>query len=224
MNTIPQDRGRSVAAITLIGAGVFFLLAQVFDFSFFGAFWPLFVLLPGAAFLYFAFTGGKGAAGLAVPGAIITGTGLILTYQNFTGNWESWAYVWTLYPLFVGLALTFMSSRTGDENMSRTGRGLVRWGGVAFVIAAVLFELVIFNDGGVLGSLALPLVLIGIGVFMLFGNRARNKAKNDAPVFVGPRVVGVNGKPKNGYSSAVNGDLQRKIDAALAEEDDSPIV
>ncbi|MBZ0298994.1 MAG: hypothetical protein K8J31_04600, partial [Anaerolineae bacterium] len=72
---------RSAIAIGLIGLGVLFLVAQISGFSFLGILWPLFIVLPGAAFLYFAYTGDRHAAGLAVPGAMITGTGAILFYQ-----------------------------------------------------------------------------------------------------------------------------------------------
>lgn len=215
MNAIQQDRGRSIAAITLIGLGVLFLAGQIFNFSILSVLWPFFVILPGAAFLYFAFTGGKGAVGLSVPGSVVTGTGLILLYQSLTGHWESWAYVWTLYPVFVGLALTFMGGRTGDSGTYNAGRGLVRWGGIAFLVAAAFFEFVIFSGGGFLGSLALPVLLIGIGAMMLFGRGLGNrKAKNSDVV--------VSRKFKNDYmpSSAVNPELQRRIDAALAEDDE----
>lgn len=225
MNGISQDRGRSIAAVTLIGAGIFFLLAQIFNFSIFGALWPLFIILPGLAFLYSAHNGGKASAGLAVPGTVITGTGLILAYQNFTGHWESWAYIWTLYPVFVGLALGFISNRVGDDNLRKVSRGLVRWGGIAFVVAAAIFELLIFGNSGIFGSIGLPVVLIGIGALMLltgFGRGAKAKNKNDDDF----AFVGVNGKSKNnGYSAAaINPDLQRKIDAALAEDDDDAAV
>jgi hypothetical protein len=121
MNSAAQDRGRSITAFSLIGLGVLFLLSQIFGFSLFSLLWPLFVIIPGAAFLYFAITGDKKMAGLAVPGTVITGTGLILLFQSITGYWQSWAYAWTLYPLFVGLALTFMGQRPGMKGRIKPG-------------------------------------------------------------------------------------------------------
>src|SRR5438552_19018391 len=106
MMTAERREGRPVIAIGLIGIGVLVFLGQLTGFGgMFSTFCPLFVAIPGLAFLYFAYTGDRKVAGLAVPGTVITGTGLILFYQNITGHWQSWAYVWTLYPLFVGLAL-----------------------------------------------------------------------------------------------------------------------
>ena len=106
-----------VGAAALIGLGVLFLLGQMFSMDIFGLGWPLFVMLPGLAFLFFAIRGDANAAPLAVPGAIVTGTGAILFYQNFTGHWESWAYAWALYPVFLGLALTFMGERTRNQKI-----------------------------------------------------------------------------------------------------------
>ncbi|MBI5668274.1 MAG: hypothetical protein HZC41_09730 [Chloroflexi bacterium] len=221
MNRSQPDTGRTIAAVVLIGLGLLFLFGQTFNFSLFGALWPLFILLPGAAFLYFAVTGGRNQAGLAVPGSLIGGTGAILLYQNLTGHWESWAYAWLLYPVFLGLALQFMGRRTGDEGTYNTGSGFVRFGGTAFLIAAAIFELMIFGGGGFLGGLALPLVLIGLGALMLFrGNAPRlssRKSKNDdAPVFTGARLVNT-GNSTQRYSDP---ELQRRIDEALADDTD----
>lgn len=217
MNRTQQDPGRTIGAVILIALGLLFLFGQVFNFSLFGALWPLLILAPGAAFLYFAITGGKDKAGLAVPGAIVGGTGAILMYQNLTGHWESWAYAWLLYPVFLGLALQFMGRRAGDQGTYNTGSGFVRYGGIAFIIAAALFELVIFGGGGFLGGMALPLILIGLGGMMLLrgGTASSRKAKNeDAPLVTGARLVNTNGAR---YSDP---ELQRKIDAALAEDDE----
>ena len=87
---VKEHDSRPVLAIGLIALGVLLLLGQLTGFGgMLGSLWPLFVMVPGLAFLYFAYTGDKKAAGLAVPGMVITGTGLILFYQNITGHWES---------------------------------------------------------------------------------------------------------------------------------------
>ncbi|MEZ4669563.1 MAG: hypothetical protein R3E39_16790 [Anaerolineae bacterium] len=219
-----NDKARPIGALVLIGLGILFLAGQIFDIGgIIGWLWPFFVILPGAAFLYFAYTGGKSQAGLAVPGAVITGTGLILFYQNVTNHWESWAYAWALYPLFVGLALTFMGERTADKGTLKTGQGLVRGGGIAFIVLAALFELVLFGRGGIFGNFAIPLVLIGAGIFMLyrhqhpvFANGFGDKRKYDGYTYS-------NGKSKNGVNTAVNSRLQREIDEALAEDEEPKV-
>ena len=217
-----HDTGRRTGAIVLIGLGILFLLGQTLRFDIFGFGWPLMVMLPGLAFLYFAFTGDKNTAGLAVPGAIVTGTGAILFYQNVTGHWESWAYIWALYPVFLGLALTFMGQRTGNEGEIKTGRGFMRWGGIAFVALWALFELVIFSGDKPFGNFMLPAVLIGAGAWMLFRGGRDEKSKRGEAMFSGPRVIPT--KRKNGYLPSASEKLQRDIDAALAEDEEPTMV
>ncbi len=207
-----QDSGRKIGAFILITLGIFFLLAQVFNFDFLGVLWPLFVILPGAAFLFAAWRGERGAAPLAVPGMVVTGTGVILFVQNITGHWESWAYAWALYPVFVGSALMFIGDRTHSKASYQTGRLMVRGGLVAFVAFAVFFELFIF--GGLFGSLSpfiLPALLILIGGYMLL--QGRGSGSGDT-VFIKP-------KRSDAPSPAINPELKRKIDEALTEDEDA---
>lgn len=210
-----NDSGRQLAAVILIGLGVLFLGAQIFSFSLFGVLWPLFVLIPGLAFLYPALTGGKDKAGLAIPGAMITGTGLILFYQALTNHWESWAYIWALYPVFLGFAFTFVGRRTENRSLYETGNGFVKWGLMAFIGMWLLFEGLLFGGNNALISVLLPIVLIGAGVLMLFGRGA---------ISLGDGKKKKNESYRSGGSSHnaadINPDLQRKIDAALAEEED----
>lgn len=221
-----SQTNRSIGAILLIGVGVLFFLTNTLGINIWGIFdfsWPLFVVLPGLLFLGLAFFGDSKIAGLVVPGALIAGTGAILWVQDITDHWESWAYVWTLYPVFLGLALMFLGRRTNSRDTEKTGRGFVAWGTVAFLIGFAFFELLIFGGLGGLGSVLLPLVLIGIGVMMLTGGRipmlGDGKRKNDEPIFTGPRVL--NGSRSNGY--VINPDLQRRIEEAIAEDDpDAP--
>jgi hypothetical protein len=224
--TSQQDIGRRIGAVVLIGLGLLFLLGQTLRFDIFGFGWPFFVILPGLAFLYFAVRGDANAAPLAVPGAIVTGTGAILFYQNITGHWESWAYAWSLYPVFLGLALTFIGERARNPNTANVGRGFVRWGSIAFVALWAIFELAIFASNRAFGNYLLPLVLIGVGVWLLMRGSLRGggleKPKRDDSVFTGPRVVV--SKPKNGYSPTASEKLRQEIDAALAEDDELPTV
>jgi hypothetical protein len=179
MNTT-QDQGRNIAGILLIGLGGLFLVGQTTGVSIFGLAWPLFVLIPGAIFLIIALRGeNNNTVGLIFPGIIITGTGLILTYQNMTDHWESWAYIWTLYPVMVGMALHFLGHRTQKDESTQIGRMMMTGGLFGFVGLGALFEIFIFSDVG-LGIIApmIPLVMIGAGLFMVFRTQSSNKAKH----------------------------------------------
>lgn len=210
-NTQPRDNGRLIGGGILIALGFLFLAGQIFDIGdIMETFWPFFVIVPGLAFLAGAVMGDKRSAGLAVPGAMVTGTGLILLYQNLTDHWESWAYIWTLYPVFLGLAFNFMARRTDNTKLAQTGRGFVIWGLVGLIVLGAVFELFIFGGMGWLGNLLIPGAMIAAGVYLLMRNHSRS------PVLV---TNGSKTKRMTGPSAEVEPNLKRKIDEALAEED-----
>ncbi|GAB4513835.1 MAG: hypothetical protein OHK0046_15050 [Anaerolineae bacterium] len=218
-----QTDNRQLGAIALIGLGIFFLANQVFNFNIFGLLWPFFVILPGVPFLYYALNGGKEHSGLIFPGLIISGTGVILLLQAITGHWESWAYIWTLYPAMVGYGLQFHGEREGDHVEVRTGKEMMRWSLVALAGFAFFFEFLIF--GGLSGIL-LPLVLLAAGLYLLKNQITfTSHRRDDAPVKVKNDLTADMPKPKNRYepSAEINPELRRKIEEALAEADDSAV-
>ncbi len=220
------NRNDKLPAIALMGLGGIFLISQITGMSLIGTLWPLFVILPGLPFLYYAFNGGKNVAGLIFPGLFISGTGAILMYQNLFNHWESWAYAWALYPVFVGLGLIYLGRRTDDKGTYRVGRMMTRMSLMGFAGLALLFELVFFGGlslplGGLGGYLA-PILLIIAGLVMWNrkgGNTHKvttGKRKNNLEDFDVP-------KRKNGHHDSdareiINPELQRQIDDALAED------
>jgi len=180
-----EGKGRGVAAVILIGVGVISLIAQFTEFSLIGVLWPGFILLPGLAFLGFAFSGDSKTGGFVVPGLVITTTGLILFYQNITGHWESWAYIWTLYPASVGLSLVILGRTEENREQAKVGRNMLVFSLVGFVVFAAFFELFIFNNtGGEAGRVFLPLMLIIGGIVLLLSSRLSfsGKLKNDEKI------------------------------------------
>ena len=214
-----QSQRNTFGAILLIGLGIVFLVGQVFNVNLWnivGFSWPVFVLIPGVIFLALAFTGDERMAGFSFPGTIITGTGLILWYQNVTDNWQSWAYMWTLYPAFVGLALMFTGWRKADERLRGVGRRFVTYSLIGFLAFAGFFELMIFHANGALTGWLMPLLLIGVGGYLFISGRGGHvieKRKTDDFAFEGAR--------RNGRLSARDG-LKREIDAAVAEGEPTP--
>ena len=204
MRTESNSALQRVGALLLIAAGIFFLATNVFGFrfDFWGTMWPFAVIVPGVVLLILAFTGDKGMAGLAYPGMVVTGTGAILLYQNITNHWESWAYLWALYPGFVGLAMMFQGTRTGSDKEVASGRSLVTGSLIGTLVFGVFFELLIFRSGGALANILLPVILIAIGGYLLLRRSP----------------VGLNGdKRKHIDPAQINPELKRKIDEALTE-------
>ena len=64
----------------------------------------------------------RDGSGLTVAGSIVTMVGLVLLYQNATGNWKGWAYAWALVgPGGSGLGMLLYGTRSGNRKMARDG-------------------------------------------------------------------------------------------------------
>ncbi len=130
-----------IGGIILILIGIGFLIVQFLPDVFAGWFqWPLLVIAVGFIFLVAAVLSREG--GLAVPGAIVGGIGLILYYQNTSGDWSSWSYIWTLIPGFVGIGILLAGLIDGDisDNLSG-GLILVSASALGFIIFGGAFNL-----------------------------------------------------------------------------------
>jgi len=186
-------------ALMLIVAGVLALIGM-------SVAWPLFIIVPGVIILSTAFLGERATAPMAIPGMLVTGTGLLLFLQNLTGYWESWSYVWTLYGVFLGAGFIIMGRLMGDESTQALGRIFMKIGLMAFIGFAFLMELVIGVGGS---AVVMPVVLIALGLFLVAQTLAdrglipalpctnpakrKRKAKRDDHLFTGPIVYGTRG-------------------------------
>ncbi len=162
MNT--QRRSNLVVGLLLLLAGAWFLAIQYYpnlaDFITVELEWPLTVV--GLGLVFFIFAALARAPGLAIPGAIISGIGGLLYYQNASQDWESWAYAWTLIPGFVGVGVLISNFFEG-----RFINGLKE--GFSLILIS-LFMFAIFGAflGGpeILGDYW-PVLLIALGVWMV---------------------------------------------------------
>ncbi len=176
-------KGRSsiVGGLILILVGGLFLLLQMFpglaDWLNVEQHWPLIIIGIGILFLVGAVAG---LPALAIPGSIVGGIGTILYYQNLTGNWESWAYIWALIPGFVGIGLIIMA------RLDPAARDAAKAGGILLLISAIMF--VVFGAafssfGGILQFWPVFLIIFGLVIIWRNrhsgGNTAVSKSKSD---------------------------------------------
>ncbi len=95
------------SAIILIGIGAFYLAAALIpavkQLAYGKSTWPYQIIALGL--LIFATGIITFTPALFIPGTVIIGVGGMLYYQNITGNWASWSYLWALIPGFVGFGL-----------------------------------------------------------------------------------------------------------------------
>jgi len=122
--------------------------------------WPLNVVAAGAIILLIGLV--IGAPGLAIPAAIVAGIGGILYFQNKTNDYNSWSYMWTLIPGFVGVGQILAGA------LNRSGRE-VRMGLNLILISAVMFIgfAAFFGKLTLLGPYFPAAVLILAGVWLL---------------------------------------------------------
>ncbi len=163
MNT----RGRSQLAlgIILILLGAWFLLDKT-NPAFHSLFikyteWPTVMFPIGAVILLVGLLTGQ--PGLAVPAAIVAGIGGIFYYQQLSGKADSWSYMWTLIPGFVGVG-SVVAGLLGDNPAHNMKRGLN-----LMVVSAVLFLIFAAFFGGLnlLGDYGPAIILILLGVWVL---------------------------------------------------------
>jgi hypothetical protein len=168
----PQRRGSSGTAllgILLITVGVFFFIGQWLDINWGAATWPFYVIAPGLALMAWGLTQRDGS-GLTVAGSIVTMVGLVLLYQNTTGNWESWAYAWALVgPGGSGLGMLLYGTRSGNRKLARDGFWQILVAIGLFVAGFIFFEGIIGISGErlPLPEWLLPVAVIAIGLLVL---------------------------------------------------------
>ncbi|HEX6385395.1 MAG TPA: hypothetical protein VF177_12050 [Anaerolineae bacterium] len=161
----------SLPAVLVIGIGLVLLAANLFGFHLIEVLWPGFVIAPGLALLWPAHSSTANRQSklsfLAVPGAILVTIGLLLFAMNITDRFEAWAYSWTLLVAAVAGGLMYVKRFDKSSTIHERGRRLIRAMILLFMVLAVFFEIVVFDNFNPL----LPLALIGYGVYLLLRNR-----------------------------------------------------
>lgn len=160
-----QGRTQLALGIILILLGAWFIAQRTFPevaaiaerFSY----WPFTVIGVGVLLLLLGLI--LGAPGLAVPAAIVSGIGGILYYQDMTGNWDSWSYMWTLIPGFVGVGV-LLQGLLGENTRHNLRHGLN-----LMVVSVVLFLVFSAFLGGwdLLGNFGPAILLILLGLWVL---------------------------------------------------------
>ena len=160
-----MDKGKRTsivggAILILVGAVLF--AAQVLP-DFMPDFWEIFSwpwIVIGIGLVLFILGAAVGEPGMAVPATIMSGLGGILAYQWYTGDWQSWSYIWTLIPGFVGIGIILMSLLGGDASL-KDGTTLMF---ISFIMLAVFGSF--FGAVGMAGRYW-PVLLILLGVVLM---------------------------------------------------------
>jgi len=163
-----QRRSSVAGGLVLILLGALFLAVQWVPGLQLWFSWPLIIIGIGVLLLIVGLL--TGVLAMAMPACIVGGIGGLLYWQNATGNWESWAYAWTLIPGFVGVGMVLSGLLGGDT------RQMVSGGGWLILISLVLFAVfaAFFGALGLVGRYW-PVLLIGLGLLVLAQSLFRSR-------------------------------------------------
>lgn len=135
--------------------------------------WPMILIGLGVLFLVGMALEGNGD--LAIPGLVNAGLGGIFLYQMMTNDWESWSYVWTLVPGFVGLGI-LLANLVNRERVDRAGIILVVSSGLGF---AAFYAAYHYENISLEMLWPLALILVGIIVVVQALSRGRSHFEDD---------------------------------------------
>lgn len=169
------QRRQALPAYGVIAIGVVLLLSNLFNFHLINVLWPGFVITPGLMLLWPAYSSTsqrpKTLSFLAVPGAMMIITGILLFIMNLTNHFEAWAYSWPLVLGSVAWALMYMKRFEPQHRVHHTGYNFMRLMVLLAMGFAVFFELIVFGSFNPL----LPLGIIAFGVYLLIKERQDGK-------------------------------------------------
>jgi hypothetical protein len=160
-----QNRSQLALGLILVSLGVwFFAIRQIpalkawteIQFQ-----WPFYVIGAGVLILFIGLL--TGAPAMAIPACIVAGIGGILYYQQQSSDWESWSFLWTLIPGFVGVG-TILTALLGEDTRHNLGHGIN-----LIVISTVLFLLfaAVFQRLNIMGSYGPAVLLILLGLYVM---------------------------------------------------------
>ena len=207
-----KRRGSLTVGFLLILLGGWFLAVQfvpeISDWITKLADWPVWVIGPGLIFILAGLI--SGVTDLMIPGSIISGIGLILYYQNVTGDWQSWSYAWALIIVFVGIGIFLANLFKGDL------RTAIEEGGAPFMTGAIMFLIfgsifrAAFGQSSLLGDYW-PVLLILFGIWLLVRPLLRRKPKTKVKVKVTTAT--------DDATPAVEAEAQEFVQEVVAEAD-----
>lgn len=141
--------------------------------------WPFYVVGAGALILVIGLI--TGAPAMSIPASIVAGIGGILYYQNRFGDWDSWSFLWTLIPGFVGVG-SILTGLFGENTRRNLAHGLN-----LVVISAVLFLIFagVMQRLSILGPYGPAVLLILLGLYVigrsLFRSRGGRQGSDEPP-------------------------------------------
>ena len=149
-----------IPGVPILVSGALVLYANTFDrWQIWSWLWPLEVLGLAAGFLLAAIH--MRVIWLLLPALLIGANGALMQFCALTGFWQSWAVLWTIEPLAIGVAFLVI-------NLRQRARGLFIAGVLLWALAALgtIGMSALFPRWILINALG-PALLLGLGLLML---------------------------------------------------------
>jgi hypothetical protein len=143
--------------------------------------WPLEILGLAIGFVLAAIF--MRVPGLAIPAFIVGVNGALLGFCAMTGLWQSWAILWPMEFLAIGLGLLVLGMANGSAGVKTAASVLFTIAGGGFLITTFISA---FNNNVIL-KFAVPIMLLVTGV-LLTGTFLTNKSPETPSVTEQPSV------------------------------------
>ncbi|HEX2993908.1 MAG TPA: hypothetical protein VHP14_03735 [Anaerolineales bacterium] len=147
-----------IPGIPVLTSGAILLFASLTDrWEIWAVAWVLEILGLALGFILAAIF--MRVPGLAIPAFIIGTNGIMLAFCAVTGLWQSWAVLWPIEFLAVGLGLLVLGIANQSSGVKTAASILLTIAGGGFFITAFLS---IFNTNGIM-KFAVPVMLLITG-------------------------------------------------------------
>jgi hypothetical protein len=130
------------------------------NWAFWGKLWPLEVIGVALGFMMAAIF--LRVVWLMLPASIVGLTGLVLLFCSLTGLWASWAVLWTVIPLSVGLPLLLIGIFQKHDGVKLAGLIVSGFAGLAFTAMSSLI-----TASSWITKLGGPAIIFLLGLFMI---------------------------------------------------------
>jgi hypothetical protein len=165
--------GLFIPGVPILATGGILLYASVFDAWYAWEWlWPVEVLAVALSFVFAAIY--MRVIWLLIPAIIVGANGLVFQFCAITGFWESWAVLWAVEPLAVGLAFLIV-------NLKARSNGLFVAGAILCAVAAFgMIGMSALFPGQILISALGPTTLSFVGLLLLINSLLRRPAVPEA--------------------------------------------
>ena len=161
--------GLFIPGVPILATGAVLLYASVFDaWHAWEWLWPLEVLAVAMGFLLASIY--MRSIWLLLPAILVGANGVVFQFCALTGLWESWAVLWTIEPLSLGLAFLIINLRQRSRGLFVAGVILCAVAGIGLIgMTAIFPRWILINALG-------PAILLIVGILMLVSSLVRRPA------------------------------------------------